>query len=181
MTVRPAGPQDDAFLVRALALAVDWQPGARVRSSQEVLGSAELARYLPDWSRGRDRGAVAELDAGTAGAAWWRFRTADDPGYGFVSADVPEVCVAVERQHRGRGVGTSLLRELMSSAAKDGLPGLSLSVEQGNVAERLYRRLGFVRVAFDAGAHTMLLSNPSEQTGSPQVEALGSARTSRPH
>ena len=156
--MRRAGPEDDDVLRRVLALAADWRPGAAVRSVEEVLAAPELAHYLPDWAAGRDRAWLAEVEAGRAvGAAWWRFFPAEDPGYGFVSAGVPEVAVGVAEAERGRGVGTALLRELVAAAAEEGLPGLSLSVELENPAADLYRRLGFARVVSDSEAETMLL------------------------
>lgn len=50
--------------------------------------------------------------------------------------------VALLPEHRGRGAGTSLLRELVDEAASDGR-SVSLCVERTNPARRLYERLGF--------------------------------------
>ena len=159
MRLRRAEPDDESFLLHVLAIAADWRPDQQPRSVHDVLASPGLAHYVPDWSRGRDRGVVAELaPAGPVGAAWWRFLPREDPGYGFVAPDVPELCVGVVREHRGQGVGSALLRELIASAAQEGLRGVSLSVETDNPAARLYARLGFTRVGGAGGSDTMLLS-----------------------
>lgn len=50
--------------------------------------------------------------------------------------------IALLPEHRGHGAGTSLLRELVEEAARDGRP-VSLCVERTNPARRLYERLGF--------------------------------------
>ena len=150
--VRPAGVDDVDLLVRELALAADWRPGARVRTPAEVLTDPLLAAYVVGWPGPGGRGVVADLDGTAVGAAWWRFLP---DGYGFVRADVPEVSVGVLPELRGRGVGSALLRALSAAADADGA-GLSLSVERDNPAVRLYRRLGFVEVAGDDGAVTML-------------------------
>ncbi len=158
VTVRPAEPKDADVLLRALAIAADWRPGARPRSGAAVLAASELARYVPDLTRARDRALVAEVDGGApVGAAWWRFLPPDRPGYGFVAADVPEVSVGVLHGHRGQGAGTALLHGLITAASGHGLPGLSLSVEPDNPATGLYRRLGFECVSTHGGADTMLL------------------------
>ena len=34
--------------------------------------------------------------------------TSDDPGYGFVAADIPELTLGVASQARGRGIGKAL-------------------------------------------------------------------------
>ena len=72
--------------------------------------------------------------------------TSEDPGYGFVNDQAPEVCLAVVPDHRGRGVGGALLRELRDAASSQGYSALSLSVEKGNPALRLYERNGFVKL-----------------------------------
>ena len=159
LTVRHARSGDANVLLSALAIAADWRPGACPRPPQAVLGSAELARYLPDLTTGADRALIADVGAGrSVGAAWWRFFDDSRPGYGFVSADVPEVSVGVVEQFRGQGVGTSLLGGLIALAVEQGVPALSLSVERDNEAMVLYSRLGFVRVGRNGGADTMLLT-----------------------
>jgi len=75
-----------------------------------------------------------------------RFFTADDPGYGFVGPNVPELSIGVVRQHRGKGVGRTLLREVAEQARDRGTSRISLSVERANPAKRLYVREGFVTV-----------------------------------
>jgi GNAT superfamily N-acetyltransferase len=141
-----------------LALAADWRPDSRVRSIAEVLADASVAHYAAGWPRAGDDGVVAQDAEGLpVGAAWWRFFTADDPGYGFVDSDVPEVSVAVLPEHRGQGLGRVLMRQLVELAQDKGLSGLSLSVERDNFAMVLYRELGFVEVGGSPGAATMLL------------------------
>lgn len=158
VTVRPAGPDDVPFLLCVLAVAADWREGVEPRAAADVLASPDLAHYLPEWTRTDDRGLVAEHESeGGVGAAWWRYFDADDPGYGFVAADVPEIAMGVLAPHRGGGLGTRLLRELIALARSAGLPALSLSVEPDNAAMRLYARNGFVPVGTHGGAVTMLL------------------------
>ena len=64
--------------------------------------------------------------------------------------------MGVEEGHRGRGVGTALLRTLVGQAGAQGHRALSLSVEDGNRARRLYERAGFTVVGRSGGSHTML-------------------------
>jgi GNAT superfamily N-acetyltransferase len=141
-----------------LAVAADWR-SPTPRPVREVLADPLLAHYVTGWPRPGDGGVVAEDDGGPLGAAWWRTFPPDDPGFGFVRAEVPEVSVAVRAPARGRGVGRALLRRLIAEAERAALPGLSLSVEADNPARRLYLDLGFDVVA-EAGALTMLLDLP---------------------
>jgi len=80
-----------------------------------------------------------------------------EPGFGVVSASIPEDTLAVERAARGRGVGTALLTALVSRARRSTYVALSLSVEDGNRAAALYERVGFVRVGRHGTSDAMLL------------------------
>jgi ribosomal protein S18 acetylase RimI-like enzyme len=82
--------------------------------------------------------------------------TADDPGYGYVGEDVPEVAMAVDPAWRGRGVGTMLLDGLIAAAARRGLRMLSLSVDRDNPAGCLYARSGFSTVGRAGNSLTMV-------------------------
>jgi GNAT superfamily N-acetyltransferase len=81
--------------------------------------------------------------------------TSDEPGYGFVDDSTPEIALAILPDHRGRGVGGALLREIRYVARSRGYGALSLSVEHGNPVLRLYERSGFVKLFKTEGAWTM--------------------------
>ncbi len=122
-----------------------------------VLAEPQVARYLDGWPRADDDGLVAETPEGEAvGAVWWRRFGVSEPGYGFVSDEIPELTVAVARAWRRRGVGTLLLNGALREAAARGVPALSLSVEDRNPARRLYARGGFEIRARNGGAWTMV-------------------------
>ena len=154
--VRPATSNDGSFLQQTLALAADWRPDASRRSLAEIMNEPALAHYIAGWPAEGDVGFVAE-DAGPVGAAWWRFFSREDPGYGFVDESIPELSIGVVEAARGRGVGTMLLRALIDEARRSGLAALSLSVERENAAVRLYERLGFVTIGPTAGSLAMVL------------------------
>ncbi len=101
-------------------------------------------------------GVVAE-DGPPVGAAWLRLLPEQDPGYGFIDAQTPELSVGVVPRHRGRGVGSLLLEALIEAAGKR-YPALSLSVEPDNPARRLYERHGFQVVGTVDGSLTLLLT-----------------------
>jgi ribosomal protein S18 acetylase RimI-like enzyme len=151
--VRPAAAGDLPFLIAMLYEAACWRPGARP-PADVVLTNPDIARYLRDWGRPGDLGVVAEEDGTPVGAAWIRLYDDADRGYGFVATDVPELTIGVTPAARGRGVGTKLLAELAAAATSH---AISLSVETDNPAVRLYERAGYVPVAQDEGALTMLL------------------------
>jgi ribosomal protein S18 acetylase RimI-like enzyme len=143
-----------------LVEAANWD-GARGTTAASVQRDTHAWLYLDGWQRPGDFGVVA-TDGGTAtGAAWARFLTSADAGYGYVSDSIPELTLAVASGARRGGVGTALLAGLIRSARELELPGLSLSVEDGNgSARRLYENAGFVVVDRNGKSDTMRLTLP---------------------
>ncbi len=158
--VRPGGPEDLPFLWEMLYEAVCWRPGGPRPPWDEIFAdySSRLPRYLEDWGRADDTAVIAvdPADRRNIGAAWYRLFPANAPGYGFVDASTPEVAIGVVSGWRGRGVGGALLDTLLGAAKSRGFDALSLSVEPGNPAARLYERKGFIELFVDEeGSRTM--------------------------
>jgi len=141
-TIRPAESADISFLEEMLFGATNWRGEQRDRNTR--VADPNINRYLNGWKRPGDAGVVAVNETGDRiGAAWFRFFSADEHGYGFISAAIPEITIGVSPPHRGKGIGTALLRELIAIARCQGIATLSLSVEVENPAHRLYERVGF--------------------------------------
>jgi GNAT superfamily N-acetyltransferase len=156
-TIRLADQDDGPFLWSMLAIAFNWRPGDTVLSIEQIMSRPDTNHYVAGWPRDGDVGFLAEEDE-PVGAAWWRFFTEADPGYGFVDPATPEVSIGVADANRGCGVGTRLLWRLIAEAQSLSLPALSLSVEPDNFAADLYRQLGFVTVGGVGGSLTMVLA-----------------------
>ena len=155
LRIRSATPGDEPFLWTALYHAVHVPFGA-APPPPEIVRRPDLACYVSGWMRPGDLGVVAELDGVAVGAAWLRRWSADDRGYGFVDDATPELSMALLPGHRGRGIGTSLLRRLLAESARTSAT-VSLSVSATNPARRLYERFGFVAVGeIKGGSVTML-------------------------
>jgi ribosomal protein S18 acetylase RimI-like enzyme len=153
-TLRPAGPDDEPFLLRVYASTrsgelalVPWtqeQKDAFV-AQQFAAQSAHYARHYPGLAR-----SVVLVDGEPAGrllVARWE-------------QEIRIVDIALLDAFRGRGAGTALLRELIDEARATGRR-LSIHVERGNRARRLYERLGFRPVA-DEGVYLRLEWEPEE-------------------
>lgn len=81
------------------------------------------------------------------GAAWLRLFSHEDPGWGFVSTEIPEMAIALRPGAVGRGLSQRLLAGLLDYANRRGYPGVSLAVEDGNErAARAYLKAGFQKV-----------------------------------
>ena len=75
----------------------------------------------------------------------------DEPAAGFAlsrgAADEEELLlIAVDPDHRGRGIGSALLERFIAAAHTRGARRLFLEMREGNRAESLYRLYGFERV-----------------------------------
>jgi GNAT superfamily N-acetyltransferase len=150
--LRPVGHGDVRFLRDLLRHAYHW----RLNEDPDL----PVFRYVANWGRPGDAGVIAFDGRGAYGAAWYRLFPEDEPGFGFVDEQTPELTIAVVPSRRGQGVGAELLEALLVQAKEDGLAALSLSAEKEQTA--LYERLGFVpiretgrtvtmRRTFDAG------------------------------
>ncbi|MBN9238082.1 MAG: hypothetical protein BGO97_00250 [Micrococcales bacterium 70-64] len=150
-TTRRATAADLPFLEEVFVIAMDWNPST-ARGAAHWREDATFQQYLGGFPRPTDFGLVAEREGEQAGAVWWRYFTADEPGYGFVSDEIPELGMGVVEGRRGEGIGRALLTAIIAAAKG----GLSLSVEDGNPAEELYRKQGFVPVGRVGDSTTML-------------------------
>ncbi len=146
--IRPATIDDAPFMWDML-----WEAAA-ISDEMKALGKAtalrrpQVAKYLNEWGRRGDAGCLFLNDRNEpVGSAWYRLFPRENPGYGFVAEDIPELTIGVLEDARGRGAGSAMLEHLLDHARQKGYPAVSLSVDRDNPARHLYERVGFV----DAG------------------------------
>lgn len=146
----------DRWILREATLAnMNW---SRTRFTlDDVDASPEISHYFTNFPSGADFGLADDEGGVVKAVAWLVHFSADDPGYGFVDPETPELSMTTFAAWRGLGIGSSLLSELISQARSRGVPAISLSVEDGNDARRQYERAGFSRVGRNASSDTMLL------------------------
>lgn len=82
---------------------------------------------------------VAEVDNMIIGAVWVRYMR----GYGHIDEHTPELSIAIYPAYRNKGIGSRLLVEMLRTLQESGITSVSLSVNKGNPAVTLYRRIGF--------------------------------------
>jgi ribosomal protein S18 acetylase RimI-like enzyme len=154
--IRPGTTDDARFLTDMLVEAANWNANS-ARPRVAVLADPNTTRYITGWQRPSDRGLIAEDSEGSpVGACWFRLFPQNKPGYGFVAAGVPEITLGVSPIWRAQGVGRALLRETIALAGEQGYQRLSLSVERGNHAQKLYQSEGFKVVASGTNSDTMV-------------------------
>jgi GNAT superfamily N-acetyltransferase len=142
--IRPLQPDDEPFQWDMGWEAVASNAEARARGRETVMALPQLRRYFDEMGRPGDAGVVAvTADGERLGAAWFRLFSAEEPGFGFIAVDVPELAMGVVPEARGQGIGGALLDALLTLAREQGFRALSLAVDRQNPARRLYERKGF--------------------------------------
>jgi ribosomal protein S18 acetylase RimI-like enzyme len=145
MVIRRGGPSDVRFLRDMLHHAYYW------REREPGEGPGPVALYVKGWGRPGDTALIAVDDGFPVGAAWYRLFRRDQPGYGFVDEETPELAIAVVPNRRGRGIGDALLKALYARAKQDGHTAVSLAAERDNAPLVAYyeQKHGFERVHED--------------------------------
>ena len=139
ITSRPVAPADDTFLrevytsTRAAELAlVNW-------------GDAQQAAFLRMQFDAQHRSYQAQFPE----ADYLVILAGDEPiGRLYLARGAEEfriVDLSLLAAHRGQGIGTALLKNILAEAAAAVRP-VRLHVERSNPARRLYERLGFAGI-----------------------------------
>jgi GNAT superfamily N-acetyltransferase len=149
--IRRGNRQDVRFLRDMLRHAFYWRSGGTVED-------ASLWRYVAGWGRRGDSAVIALEGGFPVGAAWFRLFPRDEPGFGYVDEQTPEVSIAVVPSRRGHGIGSELLDALIGWATEQGFDGLSLSVADESPAMHVFEKQGFEKVQQTDGSWTMRIN-----------------------
>jgi ribosomal protein S18 acetylase RimI-like enzyme len=134
--IRPLKSEDEPILWEMVYHGLSSASGAPPR---EIVQRPEFARYVQGWGRAGDTGFVAHdrRDGSLLGAVWLR-KPIDQNDNGNAP---PELAFAVKPGHRGHGIGTALLTQLVRANPEQST--ISLSLATGKPVLRLYERFGF--------------------------------------
>ena len=123
------------FLYEAIFIPEGVQPPAR-----DIVERPELRIYYDDFGAGpADHCLAAEADGHVVGAVWTRIMN----DYGHVDDETPSFAISLIPEYRGQGIGTRLMREMLSLLKEQGYRKASLAVQKANYAVRMYRNVGF--------------------------------------
>src|SRR5699024_10837052 len=103
--------------------------------------------------RKHDKALVAETQGKIVGAIWVRIM--DD--YGHIDNDTPSLAMSVSKEYRGLGIGSSLLKELLSALKSVGYSKISLSVQKANYSVKMYKQAGFTVVDENSEEYIMVV------------------------
>lgn len=134
MTV-PEYPLLSDFLYEAIFIPDDIKPPSR-----NIICSPELQVYIDrSGSLKDDFALVAEIEGKIIGAVWIRIMY----DYGHIDDETPSLAISLYKEYRGRGIGTEMMKEMLSLLKTHNYKRVSLSVQKANYAAEMYRKIGF--------------------------------------
>jgi ribosomal protein S18 acetylase RimI-like enzyme len=152
VTLRPIRDDDRELLCRVYA-STRWEELAPVPWTDE---------QKMDFCRSQFEAQHAFYQANYIGAQWLVIERDGVPaGRLYVhrrEKEIRLVDIALLPEHRGTGIGSGLLAELIAESNEAGKP-LRIHVEKNNPALRLYERLGFVPIV-DKGVYHLMERAP---------------------
>ena len=106
----------------------------------DIVERPELRIYYEYFGRGAaDHCLVAEADGHVVGAVWTRIMK----DYGHVDDETPSFAISLIPEYRGKGIGTRLMRNMLSLLKERGFKQASLAVQKANYAVGMYKNVGF--------------------------------------
>lgn len=107
---------------------------------KSIIMKPELQVYIDEFGKKKDDYCLcAEVDGKVVGAVWVR----NINGYGSINETTPEFAISLYRDFRGYGIGTEMMRMMLTYLKKKGYFQTSLAVQKDNYALKMYLNLGF--------------------------------------
>ena len=128
-------PMLNDFLYEAIFIPDGIEPPPR-----NIITSPELQIYVDRFGELKDDFAlVAEVEKKVVGAVWVRIMN----DYGHIDDKTPSLAISLYKVYRGQGIGTDMMKEMLSLLKAHGYKRVSLSVQKTNYAVEMYRKIGF--------------------------------------
>lgn len=107
---------------------------------KSIINAPELQVYVSDFGKQKhDRALVAEVGDKIVGAVWVRIMN----DYGHIDDNTPSFAISLYKDYRGLGIGTAMMRKMLSILKDCGYKQSSLAVQKANYAVRMYLKVGF--------------------------------------
>lgn len=107
---------------------------------RSIIDQPELQVYIADFGKQKDDVClVAEVDKKIVGAVWTRIMN----DYGHIDRDTPSLAISLQKDYRGLGIGTALMRKMLGILQDKGYKQTSLSVQKANYAVKMYKKIGY--------------------------------------
>lgn len=131
---------DEIELLKEFLYEAIFIPEGVTPPPKDIVEKPELRVYTDDFgTRQGDNCLVAVIDNKVVGAVWTRIMY----DYGHVDDATPSFAISLYKDYRGQGIGTKLMKEMLSLLKTQGFNKASLAVQKANYAVRMYEKVGF--------------------------------------
>ncbi len=132
--------EDETGILRDFLYEAIFIPEGVDPPDRDIVELPELKLYYEDFGKGVSDYCLVAEDAGKViGAVWTRIMN----DYGHVDDNTPSFAISLYKEYRGKGMGTSLMKEMLALLRDKGYKQASLAVQKANYAVRMYEKLGF--------------------------------------
>lgn len=119
-------PLLNEFLYEAILISDVIKPTLKI-----IITSPELQIYVDRFGASKaDFALVAEVEQKIVGAVWVRIIH----DYGHIDDETPSLAISLYKKYRGQGIGTDMMKEMLSLLKTHGYKCVSLSVQKANYA-----------------------------------------------
>lgn len=140
--IRSLKSEEQGLLELFLYEAIYQRPGVPLLP-KDVIKQPELMVYIKDFGKASDHCLVAEYKERVIGAVWTRILSNGPKGFGNIDDQTPEFALSILKDFRGKGIGTSSMKEMLLLLKQLGYSQASLAVQKDNYALGLYQKVGF--------------------------------------
>lgn len=128
-------PLLENFLYEAIFIPNGVEP-----PQKSIIYHPELQVYISEFGTSKhDIALVADVNGEIVGAVWVRIMN----DYGHIDDKTPSLAISLYKEYRGKGIGTALMKEMLTTLKEHGYEQASLSVQKANFAAKMYQKLGF--------------------------------------
>lgn len=128
-------PLLENFLYEAIFIPNGVEP-----PQKSIIYRSELQVYISEFGTSKhDIALVADVNGEIVGAVWVRIMN----DYGHIDDKTPSFAISLYKEYRGKGIGTALMKEMLTTLIEHGYEQASLSVQKANFAAKMYQKLGF--------------------------------------
>lgn len=150
--IRPISAGEESLLEDFLYEAI-FVPEGVPAPPKSIINQPELQVYIADFGKKKDDiGLFAEVDKRAVGAVWVRIMN----DYGHIDSATPSFAISLYKDYRGFGMGTAMMKEMLSILKDRGYKRASLAVQKANYAVKMYEKVGFEIVDHNEEEYIML-------------------------
>lgn len=171
-TIRPIQPDETDVLAGLLYEAI-YQPPGQDPYPYDIIYTPEIYIYIDGFGQAEDDLClVAETGDTIIGAVWTRILNGPIKGFGNLDDETPEFAIAVQPEHRNKGVGTRLMRSMIALLRENGYRRASLSVDKENAAVQMYQKVGMQIYDEREDDYIMLINMLNLKPGSHEIKLV---------